>query len=52
MTLEYHHVNLDSSNKIRFQTHDNIGAQDMIGDSKKQVLKVLRILQAEMMWLP
>ncbi len=29
-----------------------IGAQDAIGDSKQQVLKVLRILLAEMMWLP
>ncbi|KGR81667.1 DEAD/DEAH box helicase [Lysinibacillus odysseyi] len=29
-----------------------IGAQDSIGDSKKQVLKVLNILKDEMEWLP
>lgn len=29
-----------------------IGAQDSLGDSKKQVLKVLTILKAEMEWLP
>lgn len=29
-----------------------IGAQDAMGDSKNQVLKVLRILAAEMAWIP
>ena len=29
-----------------------IGAQDSIGDSKKQVLKVLHILRVEMGWMP